>query len=254
MRPILLLLLALTGCLFAQNPEDALHAPDGNARDFIQSIFITALPNAPFQAVLRADIIKHLPDGSTTTMWNQRLIVRDSRGRIYQERRMFVAEGRDQQPAVSRIEISDPAAHTKYFCDPGMKSCNLRNYTAPPLEPPIPVGPIGNGNRYLSRASLGTKLIEGVEVTGTRETVTIGQDTAGNTAPIDFTKEIWYSPSLGLNLEVTRLDPLHGDQFFKVTSLRLDEPDARVFMIPAGCTVTDLRESGQHAGAVVVGH
>jgi hypothetical protein len=248
--PILAALLSSTS-LLAQNPADALHAPDGNMHEMIQSIFITAVPNAPFQLVLRADIVKHLPDGSTTTRWNQRLIVRDSRGRIYQERRTLVAEGSDHQPGIFRIEISDPAAHTKYFCDAELKNCELRTYNAPPLEPPMPAGPIGDSGRYLSRASLGAKTIDGVEVTGTRETVTVGQGAAGNTAPIDFTKEIWYSSTLGLNLEVTRLDPLHGDQFFKVTSLKLDEPDARLFTIPANCKVTDQRQNVPPAGTPV---
>jgi hypothetical protein len=73
----------------------------------------------------------------------------------------------------------------------------------------------------------------------------------GNSAPIDFTKEFWYSPKLGINLEVSRLDPLHGDQIFKVTSVTLGEPDSRLFVLPASCQVTDRRESVARAGAPV---
>ena len=252
MRKILVLLFALSGSLFAQNPEDALHAPDGNAHDMVQSIFITAIPNAPFQAVLRAEFTKHLPDGSTKSMWNQRLIVRDSQGRIYQERRRFVPDGSPRQPGVWQIEISNPSNHTKYFCDAELKACELRDYNPPSLVPTQPAGPLDDGKRYLSRASLGNKTVEGVEVVGTRETVTVGQGTVGNTAPIDFTKEFWYSPRLGINLEVSRFDPLHSDQIFKVTSLTLGEPDARLFVLPAQCKVLDRREAGSRADAPVV--
>ena len=47
----------------AQSPEDVFHAPDGNSREMISSIFISPLPNAPFQATVTAEWTKHLPDG-----------------------------------------------------------------------------------------------------------------------------------------------------------------------------------------------
>ncbi len=226
----------------AQSAEDALHAPDGGTREMIMSIFISPLPNAPFQAVLETEWTKHLPDGSTKTVRNHRLIVRDSQGRIYQERRTLVPDGGTQQSLVRQIEISSPVNHTKYFCDLPLSHCELRDYNPRVSEPVVPVGPLDNGKRYLSRASLGTKTIEGVDVIGTRETVTVGEGTVGNSAPIDFTKEFWYSPKLGINLEVSRFDPLHGDQIFHVSSLSLGEPDARLFTLPANCKVTDLRD------------
>jgi hypothetical protein len=40
---------------------------------------------------------------------------------------------------------------------------------------------------------------------------------------------------------VSRLDPMHGDQFFNIIDLKLGEPDARLFVIPATTKVTDLR-------------
>ncbi len=63
---------------WAQSPEDVLHAPDGNSREMITSIFISPLANAPFQATVTAEWTKHLPDGTTTTVKNHRLVVRDS--------------------------------------------------------------------------------------------------------------------------------------------------------------------------------
>jgi hypothetical protein len=226
----------------AQSVDDALHAPDGSTREMIMSIFISPLTGAPFQANLDTEWTKHLPDGTTTTVKNHRLIVRDSQGRIYQERRSFVPQGGSQESRVLRIEISDPAKHTKYFCDPFLSQCELRSYNAPLTEAVVPVGPIANGTRYLSRASLGNKTIESVEAIGTRETITTETGVIGNTAPVDNTKEFWYSPKLGINLQVTRLDPLHGDQTFTITSLSLAEPDARLFVLPASCKVTDLRD------------
>ena len=253
MRRILLLtvlsggLTFLSSSLLAQGPEDALHAPDGGTREMLMSIFIPPLPGAPFQATLDTEWTKHLPDGSTKTVHNHRLIVRDSQGRIYQERRSFVPDGGTQESQIRQIEISSPLDHAKYFCNPSLSQCQLHSYYAPVSEPVQPVGEFGDGKRYLSRASLGSKTMFGVDVIGTRETVTIGEGTAGNTAPIDFTKEFWYSPKLGINLQVSRFDPLHGDQIFTVTSLTLDEPDARLFVLPASTKVVDMRQTASQA-------
>jgi hypothetical protein len=254
MRGLLLLVtvagLVSTGSLLrGQSVEEALHAPDGNAQERIVSIFIPPLTNAPFQATVTAEWTKHLPDGSTTVVKNHRLVVRDSQGRIYQQRRTLVPEGSSQESRVFRIEISSPVTHTKYFCDPGLTRCELRSYDVPVTEPVVPVGEIANGTRYLSRASLGTKTIEGLEAIGTRETMTIQTGVIGNNAPVDNTKEFWYSPKLGLNLQVLRLDPLHGDQLFSVSDLKLAEPDSRLFVLPPGCKVTDLRSERPSPGS-----
>src|SRR5271169_6931321 len=140
MRKLSLLFVAAcfvsTGFLaLAQSPEEVLHTPDGNSREIIQSILIPPLTNAPFQATVTAEWTKHLPDGSTTTVRNHRLVVRDSQGRIYQERRTLVPVGSSRESQVFRIEISDPATHTKYFCDPSLRECELRYYEMPVTEP-----------------------------------------------------------------------------------------------------------------------
>jgi hypothetical protein len=259
MRTLSLLLIAV--CLLfasylaqAQSPEEVLHAPDGNSREMIQSILIPPLTNAPFQATVTAEWTKHLPDGTTTTVKNHRLVVRDSQGRIYQERRTLVPEGGSRESQVFRIEISSPVMHTKYFCDPSLQECELRNYNMPITEPVIPAGEMANGTRYLSRASTGTKTIEGLETIGTRETITVQTGVIGNSAPVESTKEFWYSPKLALNLQVLRLDPLHGDQLFNVTDLQLSEPDSRLFDIPAGCKVVDLREKAAQGSVATSAH
>ena len=235
----------------AQSTEDTLHAPDGNSKEMVSSIFIAPLANAPFQATVTFQWTKHLPDGSTTVVTNHRLVVRDGQGRIYQERRTLVPEGGSQESRVRSIEISSPVTHSKYFCNPMLTQCELRNYDVPVTEPVVPVGPIANGTRYLSRANLGSKTIEGLEAIGTRETITIQAGVIGNSAPVDNTKEFWYSPKLGLNLQVLRLDPLHGDQLFSVTDLKLSEPDARLFIVPPTTRVVDLRsgERSQKGGS-----
>jgi hypothetical protein len=107
----------------------------------------------------------------------------------------------------------------------------------------VPVGPIADGKHYLSREDLGKSETEGLETIGTRETITTNPGTVGNDREVMLTKEFWYSPKLGVNLLVKRMDPLQGTQVFTVSNVSLAEPDARLFVIPAKYKVTDDRAS-----------
>jgi hypothetical protein len=234
--------------LMTQNPDEALHAPDGNTYEQFVNIFITPLTNSPFTATVSASWTRQLPDGTTITLGNHRLVIRDSKGRIYQERRLLVPEGGNQTSSITRIEISDPAAQTKYFCYPSSNSCKLTGYRAAITAPVVPVGPMGDGKRYLSREDLGKGETEGVETIGTRETVTTNAGAIGNDREVVFSKEFWYSPKLSINLVVKRTDPLHGTQTFNVSNLQLAEPDARVFAVPADYKVIDERIAKPTAG------
>jgi hypothetical protein len=229
---------ALPAC--SQDPTDVPHARDFGAREMISSIFISPLPNAPFQATVTAEWTKYLPNGATFTRRNRRLVVRDRKGRIYQERRQLAPGVGMRQTLLVRIEISDPVAHTKYFCEPDLSSCELRSYDIP-ADALVASQEEFDTDRPVNRVELGTKVIDGLETTGTRESVTLPMDPNSSNSALEYSKEFWYSKQLGLNLQVTRLDPMHGDQFFAVTDLKLAEPDARLFVIPATTKVTDLR-------------
>ena len=242
----LLLLVALSSAILSAqtqtpSPEDALHAPDGGAREMIMSISLPPVAGAPFQATVNTQWTKHLPDGSTSILTNRSPVARDGQGRVYQERRTFVPEGSDREPRVRLIEISSPVTHTKYYCDPSLSSCELQSYNAPIAEAVVPVGPIGDGKRELSRASLGTKTVEGVEVIGTRETITVSGQRYRQHCTCRGDEGVLVFAKLGINLQVTRLDPMHGDQVFTVTGITLTEPDSRLFVLPAKCKMTDLR-------------
>jgi hypothetical protein len=234
--------------LVAQSPDDALHAPDGNSYQQIINIFISPLTNSPFTATVSASVVRELNDGTTIKLVNHRLVVRDSKGRIYQERRRLVPPDGNETSAITRIEISDPGQHIKYFCFQLSRTCTLANYNVAISEPVIPVGPVGDGKHYLSREDLGKNEIEGVETIGTRETVTTSGGAMGNDREVALTKEFWYSPRLAINLVVKRLDPVQGTQTFNVSNLQLAEPDARLFTLPAGFKVIDERTAASTPG------
>ena len=233
-----------------QAQEAAGHAPDGDSFERIINITIPPVLHAPFTSVVTAEWTKTLEDGSTVTRENHRVVVRDGNGRIFQERRMLVPKGGPAEPALMRTEISDPAKHTKYFCRPDEKVCALLEYEGPPADVVEQVGSQGEGKMVLTREDLGKSNVSGVDVVGTRETRLIAAGVLGNDRPLTVTKEFWYSPQLGLNMQVKRVDPRFGVQTFTVTEVGLAEPDPKYFQLPAGYAVKDMREpEGKGKGA-----
>jgi TonB family protein len=222
-----------------------MHAPDGGTFERINSILIPPIANAPFSATVTAEWTKVLEDGSTITLQNHRVVVRDSAGRIYQERRQLVPTDSQQQPDLQRIEISDPSAHTKYFCRVATHVCELTDYIGPPAASAEPLGVQEDSAGTLLREDLGKNIVGGLDAIGTRETRTVNPSTSGSDRPISIIKEFWYSPQIGLNVSVKRVDPRHGTEIFQVTDISLTEPDPRLFVLPKGFTVVDHRGEGQ---------
>ena len=152
---------------------------------------------------------------------------------------MLVPQGQESQ--IRSIEISSPVTHTMYSCDPGLTVCELWNYYAVFQDPMLPGKGATSAPPNLHRVDLGSSTMEGLEVVGTRETTTIPLGAVGNTSQLEKTKEFWYSPRLGLNLRVLRLDPLQGDQTLGVSNIDLSEPDPQLFVLPPNCKIVDRR-------------
>ncbi len=242
----LILVLVLPVFLNAQTSSETLRAPDGGTMEMLTSIFVAPVPNAPFTTTLNTQWIRTLEDGSRLTLQNHRIIMRDSAGRIFQERCRLVPDG--QQTTVYRFEISDPTKHEKYFCYPNQKNCVLRNYFAP--TSPVVTGSARTANGETKTESLGTRLVSGVETIGTRETTFIKAGAVGNNLPLTITNEFWYSQKLGINLIVNRIDPRHGTENFEVQDLSTSEPSPALFSVPSGYKVIDQRKNiGGQQGA-----
>ena len=233
----------LSAGLYAQDGGPA-HAPDGRAPHFIAPLYFSPKPNAPFTATARTLWVSTLPDGSTMTAENARLVMRDVDGRIFQERVTFVPVPNDgkRQSRVHAEDYSDPIAHTFYHCNTATKVCSLFGYHDPATEAVAPAGPQPGGRTYLMREDLGTETFAGLEVRHSRETLTIYSDTIGNTRNILRTVEYWYSPALGVNVQVKRHDPRDGDQTLWLTDVSLDPPDPEKFKVPADFRIVDHRD------------
>jgi hypothetical protein len=231
-----------SACAKAQQSAATMHAPDGGTFERIQSITIEPLINAPFSAVVTTEWTKILADGSKATMRNHRTVVRDSTGRIFQERRFFSPTGDKDPTQISALEYLDPNRHEFYSCIPAQKTCYLTTYSRPAMAS-MPVGMDGikacgcasrkTPNTTIQLEALGQKTLEDVNVTGSREITTIQTGEIGNQAPEPIVKEFWYSPRLGVNLVVNRFDPRSGIENFVVSQLSQNEPDPKIFEPPA---------------------
>lgn len=245
--------LALPFALGQQSPQDAPHAPDGGTIERINNIDIPPLANAPFTATVTAEWTRKLEDGGTVTTSNHRMVARDSSGRIFQERRFFALGGDKKTTPISELDFSDPNLHELYICIPHLLVCRLHNYAAT-VEFHLPQpGELPEGRGNLTREDLGKSTLEGVEVVGTREILTLNPSTVGNSKPLSVVKEFWYSPQLGINLLVKRIDPRHGTQIFSVSDVKLAAPAPGIFQLPQGYAIQDVRtQAGQQAAAGIL--
>jgi len=226
---------------FAQASDEVTHAPDGGTREMLVSIFIPPLANAPFTATVNTEWTRHLENGTTITIKNRRTVARDGAGRIYEERRYLSPDGDKHQTAIRQLEFSDPTSHEIYICNPSTHVCELNNYFASASMATAAVP--GFEANDLKREDLGHDTIGSLDTLGTRETTTIAPGTIGNDLPLARVKEFWYSPQLGVNLVVNRVDPRTGTANFRVTDISLGQPDPKLFAPPSDFSVVDARRN-----------
>ena len=219
------------------------HAPDRRAPELISPLYFPPKPNAPFTATARTVWVRTLPDGSTVTSENARLVSRDAQGRIYQQRATFVPVPNlpNREMQVHATDFYDPTEHTHYHCEASTSICDLHNYYAPVTEAVEPAGLRPDRTTFLTRKDLGVDTFAGLEVQKSRETTTVYTETVGNTRTILRTVDYWYSPALGVNVQVKRHDPRDGDQTLWLTDVSLTAPDPETFKLPEGYRILDHR-------------
>ena len=92
-------------------------------------------------------------------------------------------------------------------------------------------------NANEKKEELGKQIIEGVEATGTRTTITIPAGDIGNERPIEIVSERWYSPELQLVVMTRHSDPRMGETTYKLTNINRTEPAKSLFEVPADYTI-----------------
>jgi hypothetical protein len=242
---LLALSLLLVCTLSAQESDEPSRGPDGGTRVHVGGIEILPVVGRPFSGRDSIDWTRNLEDGTVQTTHLEANLARDGQGRIYRERVPFVPANSNEPSKRKEITISDPTTHSRIICIVAARRCTITGYYAPTSFTLRPVGAFDKGKRTLSRESIGSDVVDGLNVVGTRETITINAGAVGNSQPLITTREFWYSPDLQVNLSVTRKDPREGTQVIHVIDLSRSEPDPAMFEVPAGFVVKDLRGSGK---------
>jgi hypothetical protein len=87
--------------------------------------------------------------------------------------------------------------------------------------------------------NLPAKTMEGLNVTGERNTSTIDIGAIGNDRPIDIVDERWYSSDLRLNVMTRHSDPRTGEEMVRLINVSRNNPDASLFQLPAGYEISE---------------
>jgi hypothetical protein len=228
----------------------------------------------PYQAQATTEVRQTLADGSHIVQTTTATVARDSEGRTVRIQKLnaigpWKSATAPEGSSTTLTSIFDPVAktHIDYTSDtkvahelplpPDLPSGGASTMLASRIAAGSPDGPGPNvvfsfktrtgapaADREETNAkseSLGTKSIEGVQVTGTRVTNTIPAGAIGNDKDIVVTRENWYSPELKLVIQSTQNDPRFGETTYSLANIQRNEPDETLFQIPAGYKIEKPR-------------
>jgi hypothetical protein len=204
------------------------------------NIFLTPIPNAPFSAVVEVQRTAVRPDGSVFNMKSIRELARDGRGRIHNERRIFVPANGTDTPEIEHIHLYDPQTRVSTEINVRKRTFYTHTLNHPPSTVPPTVrygSPSATGvpqNDFSKEEDLGSQEIEGVMARGVRETQIVPAESTENGREITVTDEYWYSDELRINVVMKHSDPRTGTITLRVTQIVRGEPDPALFEIPEG--------------------
>jgi hypothetical protein len=182
----------------------------------------------PFSAETVIEDTRRLFDGSTVTKSRRGGIYRDTEGRTRREQPIDLV-GLTGDQAVTLVFVNDFPAKTQFSLDLANKVA--RKHPIWSNEFPFPDK---DGPADAKTEQLGTKIIEGVKVEGTRITREIPVGHLGNDKPIAAVTERWFSPELQVIVMSRHVDPIAGEHIFRLVNIRRTEPSTELFAIPAG--------------------
>lgn len=220
---------------------------------------------APYAADTTVESVQTLADGNRIVHKNSSSYARDSEGRTRREILMEVAGKPEESHKV--IMIDDPVAGFHYMLNSQNRTATKMAMPkegevriAAPLGPPMAGGAgIGMPMRGAMTSGvqmrttrldgvapatedLGKQVMEGVEVTGRRVTMTIPAGAMGNDRALVSKTETWYSDALKTHVLVKRSDPRMGESTSRTTNIRQGEQPRYLFEVPAEYKVEDVKQ------------
>ncbi len=207
----------------------------------------------PFSADKVEETVRVLQDGNHIRQVRNGKDFRDAEGRTRHESSMNFNGSEEWK----RVEIHDPVeqVYINFTVRDSQqaKIANVHHFRPPTPQLPVTAKttttskPAGTPAKapdqpcYVEpgREDLGTRVIEGFTVTGTKRTHTIEAGKVGNDKPIVVVEESWYSEELHEVLLSERDDPQDGHRTMKLVNIQRGEQDLALFQVPPDYTVKD---------------
>jgi hypothetical protein len=239
-------------------PGDGAACPGGVVIGFQGNLEV--VKNQPYKAQVTTETTRTLSDGSHITQNSTAMVARDSEGRTVRTEKLGTG------PTIT--SIFDPVAekHIDYISDKKVAHVlPLPSPSGSSSGEPVAIGGGFSGfaagpggstvgffakdRAFLSqpgskvnttKQSLGTRTIDGIEVTGTHSTSTIPAGEIGNEKDLTTTREEWYSPVLKLVVQSTQTDPRFGQTTYSLTDIQQGPPDEALFQVPPDYKIEEI--------------
>jgi hypothetical protein len=211
------------------------HGPPGADFDFLSSEMRFGdkmVKGSPFSAQVVIENVQTLADGTKLTRKTTGSLYRDGEGRTRREQEMgFMGPFAPTGDAPHLVFISDPVGGNNYALNPVDKTARkMRPFNG---EPPPPNEQPQQPGMQAKSETLTKQVMEGVEVEGTRSTVTIPIGQIGNNNPLEIVSERWYSPDLQIAVMTKHSDPRWGVMTYRLTNIKREEPPHSLFTVPS---------------------
>jgi hypothetical protein len=257
--------------VLAQPNNEAGDAQEAQQKVMLEVVAADAqvVKGKPYSADTSTETVQTLADGNHIVHRTVSKIYRDSDGRTRREQTFGNVDPEHPSPHEVKVFIDDPVNGTAFVLDPGSKSVDdvqkkrtflydrkaedeAKGIILKDSEDTQESGPvrmmvkfrdehsgdalaavIPDEKREIVNEDLGARNIEGVECTGTRQTITIPAGEIGNEKPISIVRETWFAPVISAVVESTTDDPRYGKTSYQLKNVQLNEPSRSMFEPPA---------------------
>jgi hypothetical protein len=239
--------------VLAISPPMALAAQSATASVSTGSAIGSHPAMEPYTASIKSTTVQKLANGTTVTHESTINVAHDSAGRVYHETHHITPDTlQGHQEGLYSYDINDQANRTWIHWISTRKEAFVEHLPEPSSAPrPSPtdatpetrtVAPLPQAEVHTEE--LGSKTIAGIAAIGTRTTRVIPAGAEGNDQPLTVTDERWLAAGLSLLLLDIHDDPRTGTRTNEVTEVERGEPNASLFQIPEGYSVTDRTYPG----------
>ena len=210
--------------------------------------------DAPYFADIISTYDRTTPSGESLHREMRSRIYRDSQGRTRREVEQISPTTAQQLVSVL---INDPVSNTVTSLDPQTMTAHIRDgsvitppkqavrgrpesLTAPPVASSDAVE-AGTSTTEAKAEELGTRVIEGLTVKGTRITTPLASAAGGNKQPRTLVTSTWVSEELHIEV-LTEIDDVpENHRTIRLVNIVRAEPESGLFEIPSGYAVVDSR-------------